>query len=572
MIGSNRLQNRYNMKAAIALWLHQKIPADLALVEREGDRKATSSEQDEENDSFERDDVKEPRSVDKSTSASKKGKRGTHLAPKKKISKASQRQGGTAGGAKILAQSDSNMLRQVLDMVSDLQDNQTRITNSIESIIRNFDSHLIRHDKSLEGLIASDQKLSTKIGSLEGCVKQLASNMGRGDLVGSGVLTRSGTGIVEEGASTLGQGGEAKRKRGSDGGDDGSAKKRGRGRGRGRVKGGQGGQGRSNSGQGKTQELSPNASKESPDSQEGEGAHDVVKKISTNGSEEEAPGQSGKGESRAQPQSGGDDRGSKHRPGERSQLSSRSRSRERSPPRSPRRHREKKQRSTSRHNSPHREVRDKSDKGRSRSRSGTRRRGRSSGRQTPRSRSPRDRSREDGRRGLRQKSRSNSPRNRSREGRARSRSQGPSHIRERGGDAQYQFRDNYARGGGVPEYFHMPYTPFGMPSLRYDDRMPGHFGHVSAPFPMADGDRYYIGPGHDGRFGTSGLTPNPFSGGGTDYDMGGSSRGGRTTLQPVHFQSLSGEGGGLESHSRSKERDGVKEKGKGSREDERARK
>jgi hypothetical protein len=89
---------------------------------------------------------------------------------------------------------------------------------------------------------------------------------------------------------------------------------------------------------------------------------------------------------------------------------------------------------------------------------------------------------------------------------------------------------------------------------------------------MTDGDRYYIGHGVDGRFGTSGLTPNKFQGRGTDYDLGESSRGGRTNF-PVHFQPLSGESvGDHQSHARMKERDMEKEKGKGSRDDERPRK
>ena len=243
MCGSKRLENRYNNKAAIAYWLHQKLPPVHAVVQREGHRKASSSdhEEDGEGESVPEEDSSKHNSKTKKREPEKE-RAGVG---RKKPNQRGRRQGGSSKVLTPVAGSDSKLLQDLVSSVSDLRHNQTQIANAIESIFRGFNSHLIRHDKGLENLVASDQKVCAKISSLESCIKQLASHMGRSDLGGSGPATRlkasnHGEGSLkrkqaevtdesdDEGPSNRNDSAENKASQGGSG-----AKTRGRGKGRG---------------------------------------------------------------------------------------------------------------------------------------------------------------------------------------------------------------------------------------------------------------------------------------------------------------------------------------------------
>ena len=608
MSDSSRFQSRYNHKTAIALWLHQNVPPDGAIVCRDGKRSVSSHEGDGGDDSpsgggvgfNDNGDVdavlEDPSPPDHAGSdGGASGRRARKEPPQKKGARKQLSKKGLPKSLKRLPGSDrADALENLIVMVRDLQDNQTRIAHSIESIVRNIDSHLIRADKKLEALVASDSKLSNKIGSFEVCLKKLASTLGQPDHLGartrSSHIDEAGNGSGDQQAEVGARKGKRKHAQITDHADvegpgrndghesdergcrdkigvntaGGSKEKEiggsrgGRGGRGGRVRG-RGGRGAGGRGGVNPKKTANNSSSdtngESVQSQPiSESAAAVVEKqvsprTSSSGSRSRSP------TGRRSLDAAAGSRSKSHSP----PLAPRKRSRSRSPDQrghSRDRTRYRSPRTAQTREESGRKARSRSPRSRDASRAKSRSRsprGRSRDptRAKSRSRSPRGRSRDP----THAKSRSRSPRGRSRDaphrprvrsrspyghsrdpGGRRSRSRSPRHTRDHRQMPPLNFHDQYSSRGMVPDVLRMPpYSPYGMPTYSsYDGRM-DYYGRATVPYPRIEPDRYgFVPHGGDARMDSDALK---LSNSGSRNGEPGSFGENRGRIHPVHFDS-----------------------------------
>ena len=491
-------------------------------------------------------------------------------ATKKKMAKRAPPRKGLPKSRAQFAGSDAQALRELLIMVKDLQDNQTRIANSIESIVRSVDAHLIRGERTLESLVASDSKMATKISSFENSLKKLASSMGQPDIVGKQANTRSAPTAEDECSADppvakgkrkhpdkdhlkVGGGENDEPSHGDESSQVGLKKKKvgdgargGRSRGRGRGKG-RGGRAvpRSNDKNITCGESSVDGHDASASPTRNRSAEDLASSKSplprARGRSRE-PASTPKSKSRSP-------RGRSREPPLKPRSKSRSpRGRSREPPLRPR----------SKSRSPRGRSRERPLRARSRSCSPRGRSRELPPRPTSSSRSPRGRSREPL---PRPRVRSRSPRLHSREASgklARSRSRSPRKMRDHHDMPPYTFNDPYNSRGIQAEVMRgvRPYPPYGMSNYAMFDERMDRYGRASVPFPIGDADpRYFLAPGSgDARYS---LNASNFGTRSREYASQGEAwgRGNR----PVHFEP-SMDVGDDHSHARSKEYNVEKER------------
>ena len=196
MQGNGKSLNRFDNKAAIAMWLHGKSVSGIAIgTERPGNRRADQSkvlplpvsEGGDERESG-GDDKKNQKVVPVGGESVSKVRKLSKRDPKPSLSKSPRNDSEDLVLKAVQRHIES--LDQRLDTFLDKANKTMASKSSAEKLVDQVSAQLASHDTKIGNLSQSIDKLSTKLGTLETAVRSLADAVGRGDVLPKQHCTR----------------------------------------------------------------------------------------------------------------------------------------------------------------------------------------------------------------------------------------------------------------------------------------------------------------------------------------------------------------------------------------------